>query len=116
MRRLLQLTIAAASSLGVAAEPAGGRHPHWLIGVDIYRFHGSVDGHVQLVAEWQLRRADDGTIAARHHFAESTATTAPGYRALVRAHAGLAGELGAAIGRSLAAVEDQGQDSGDSLD
>ncbi|MDZ7668864.1 MAG: PqiC family protein [Gammaproteobacteria bacterium] len=115
MRRVLQLTIAATSGLGVAAQPEAAEHAQILIAVDIHRFHGSADGHVQLVAEWQLRRAQDGSVAARHHFAERTATTAAGYRALVHAHAALTEELGTAIGRSLAGIQEREQNPGDRL-
>lgn len=116
MRRLLQLTIARTSGLTIVADPEGAESLQFLIDVDVHRFHGTADGQVQLVADWQLRRAEDRTVAARHHFAERTATTAAGYRALVRAHAALAEDLGAAIGRSLAGIQEHEQDSGDRLD
>lgn len=116
MRRLLQLAIAGTSGLTVAADPEDAVNPEYLIDVDVYRFHGTVDGQVQLVADWRLRSADDRTVAARHHFAERTATTDAGYGALVRAHAVLAEDLGAAIGRSLAGIHDNEQDSADRVD
>lgn len=106
LRRLLQLSIADASGLSVAGDPDSASGPQYLIDVDVHRFHGTADGQVQLAADWQLRRADDGTVAARHHFAEQTTTTAAGYPALVRAHATLAEELAAAIGQVLSGIQE----------
>lgn len=104
LRRLLQLTIAGTSGVTVAGDPESAASPQYLIDVDVHRFHGTADGQVQLAADWQLRRAEDGTVAARHHFAEHRSTTAAGYPALVNAHAALVEELAATIGSFIADI------------
>jgi hypothetical protein len=110
LRRMLQVGVSRASGTAVAdvqygAGNSGAGSPEVIVDVDVYRFHGSQQGRVILVADWQLRDPRSGRVLGRHEFVQSTLTDADGYDALVRAHIALLEQLSGAIAATLRTAE-----------
>ena len=101
LRRALQEGIATVTGRDVVDAETQGPTAEGttVIDVQIHRLHGTLEGEVALTADWQLRGAD-GTVA-RHSFADTVLTRAPGYDAIVAAHIELLAALSEAIARTI---------------
>ena len=97
--RYLQVGIANATGMSVEVAPLTSGSADADVHVRIHRLHGTIDGQVQLIAEWSVAGAGQSRIL--HHAEFSRTQSADGYPALVLAHAELLGELALRIAETL---------------
>ena len=99
LRRVLQVTIGQSTERSVRVDHVAEDALSVAVDVQIFRFHGDLDGNVTLVAEWILSAA--GSTGTRYQFSRSQRTSTEGYDGLVDTYLQLANQLGNTIGDSI---------------
>jgi uncharacterized lipoprotein YmbA len=100
VRRNLELGIAAASGLSVVGAPMA-REQRLIVDVTIQQLHGTIDGQVGLVAEWQWLDGGSAALISHHQSRDHTEVEKDGYDALVDAHAMLLERLAGSVAATL---------------
>lgn len=97
IRRYLQVALGRETGHSVAGSLAGTGGVEAKIDVIVHQLHGSVSGHVKLVAEWRIHDLRTGDVLAHRQFSADETIRGDGYAEITRTHAALLDELARSI-------------------